>query len=152
MTTLLSLPISTLDVIPPGRPAFLLTHTSNTLRLGTGEKLSGLLSSLSLILSAGTIALAHSWKLALVTGAALVVVAGTYACTVPFVMRGMRGVEEADGKGVGVAGEAFGMVRMVAAMGGLEGVVARYGGWVEESRKKGVGIAKVIAIQQGIGE
>ena len=86
------------------------------------------------------------------TGAALVVVAGTYATTVPFVMRGMRAVEEADGKGVGVAGEAFGMVRMVAAMGGVEGTVERYGGWVDESRKRGLGIAKVIAIQQGIGE
>ncbi|SPO00227.1 related to multidrug resistance protein [Cephalotrichum gorgonifer] len=150
LTTLLSLPVSTLDLVPPGRPAFLITHTANTLRLGTGEKLSNLLTSISLIITAVAIAFAHSWKLTLVAGAGLVVVAGTYLATVPYVMRGMRGVEEADGKGAGVSGEAFGMVRMVKALGAEEGVVERYGRLVGESRRKGVGIAKVIAIQQGV--
>lgn len=85
-------------------------------------------------------------------GAALVVVIVTYAVTVPLVMRGMKAVEEADAWGVGVAGEGFGMVRMVMAMGGEEGVVARYARWVDQSRSRGVGIAKFVAIQQGIGE
>ena len=145
-------PISLLDAMPPGRMTAILTNTANTVQLGIGEKLGSLITSLSLVTSGLTIAFVHSWKLTLVSASGLVVVGLTYACAVPLMIRRLRAIEESDMAAAAVAGEALGSVRMVAACGAEGKMAQRYAGWVKESRKRGMGMAKIAATQQGISE
>ena len=130
----------------------ILTNTANTVQLGIGEKLGSLVTALSLVIIALTIALSHSWKLTLVSASGLVVIAITYGTTMPFMIRKLKSVEESDMAASSIAGEALNSVRMVAACGAEAKMAERYAGWVRESRKRGVGMAKIVAIQQAIGE
>ncbi|PKS09589.1 hypothetical protein jhhlp_004207 [Lomentospora prolificans] len=150
LSTILPQPISLLDALPPGRMTAILTNTANTVQLGIGEKLGSLVTSLSLVVAALAIAFSHSWKLTLVSASGLVVIAVTYACAVPLMIGRMKSVEESDMAAAAVAGEALGSVRMVAACGAEEKMARRYAGWVRESRRRGAGMGKVVAVQQGV--
>jgi len=152
LTSVLPQPISMLDALPAGRMTAILTNTANTVQLGIGEKLGSLVTALSLVIIALTIALSHSWKLTLVSASGLVVIAITYGTTMPFMIRKLKSVEESDMAASSIAGEALNSVRMVAACGAEAKMAERYAGWVRESRKRGAGMAKIVAIQQAIGE
>ncbi|KAI1816680.1 ABC transporter-like protein [Poronia punctata] len=145
---LLSLPVSLLDTQPPGRTAAIITTTANTLQIGISEKLALVIQTLSTILSALIVAYAHSWKLTLVTSSGLVLISVCYGVTIPFLVRDMKSVEDANIAASAVAGESLGAVRMVAACGAEGKMEMRFGKFVDEARRRGGRVAWIVAMQQ----
>jgi len=152
MKAVLNQPISTLDLIPPGQTAAIITNTANTMQIGISERLSMFITGISLVISATIIAFVNDWKLTLVTSSGLVLIAITYAITIPIIVKNMKQVEDSEIKCSAVAAEAFSTVRMIAACGAQEKMAKRYSYWVEESRKRGHKMSKYVALQQGVGK
>ncbi|KAI1411864.1 P-loop containing nucleoside triphosphate hydrolase protein [Hypoxylon sp. FL1857] len=147
---LLSLPVSLLDTQPPGQVAAIITTTANTLQNGISERLAAIIQNLSLFCSSIIIAYTHSWKLSLVTSSGLLLITVCYCFTIPFVVKNMKQVEDANIKGSAVASEAFGSIRMVAAYGAEVKMVKKYKEWVDEAQRRGLRLSKIVAFQQGI--
>ncbi|KAI8626309.1 ABC transporter-like protein [Xylariaceae sp. FL1651] len=146
--SLLTLPVSLLDTQPPGQIAAIITTTANTLQIGISEKLSVVIQSLSMLVSALTVAFVHSWKLSLVTSSGLLLITICYCVTIPFLVENMKQVEDANIKASAVASEVFGSIRMVAAFGAELKMVDRYRKWVEESNRRGLRLSGIVATQQ----
>lgn len=151
LNALFHLPISVLDTLPPGQTAAIITTTANTLQIGISEKLSMFLQSVSLVITALVISFKYSFVLTLVTSSGLLFIVVFYSMSIPYLVRGMKEVEHADRMGSGVASEVFGAVRIVAACEAEGKMVRRYGGWVEESRRRGLSMSLLVAIQQSPG-
>lgn len=149
---LLSLPVSLLDTQPPGQVAAIITTTANTLQNGISEKLVSIIQNISLFVSSVVIAYTRSWKLSLVTSSGLLLITLTYCVTIPFVVKCMKQVEDANIKGSAVASEAFGSIRMVAAYGAETKMVTKYREWVDEAQRRGLRLSKIVAFQQGISK
>jgi len=144
-------PISVLDTLPPGQTAAILTITTNTLQIGISEKLSMLLQSTSLVTTALIIAFRYSWLLTLVTSSGLLFIVIFYSITIPFLVKMLKEVEHADRMSASIASEVFGSIRMVAACE-AEGKAAKiYAAWVDESRRRGLLMSSMVAIQQSPG-
>ncbi|PBP24032.1 ABC transporter [Diplocarpon rosae] len=141
-------PISTLDVLPPGQTAAIITVTANILQVGISEKLSLLIQSVSLIITALVIALWYNWLLTLVTSLGLVFIVLVYRQTIPRFMRSIGEVGEADRISSGVASEAFSSIRMIAACGAEAKMAEKYAEWVEESLRRGLRMSPLVALQQ----
>jgi ATP-binding cassette, subfamily B (MDR/TAP), member 1 len=152
LKSLLNQPISILDLVPPGQTAAIITNTANTMQLGISEKLATFIQGISLVVSAMAIAFAHNWKLTLVTSSGLVIIAACYGFTIPLVVGKMKQVEESEIGAGAVAAEAFGSVRMIAACGAESKMAKRYTYWANESKIRGLGMSKIIAIQQAVGK
>ncbi|KAI5920279.1 P-loop containing nucleoside triphosphate hydrolase protein [Camillea tinctor] len=152
LRALLDLPVSLLDTRPPGEIAAIITTTASTLQIGISEKLATIIQTLSMVISALTIAFVHSWKLSLVTSSGLLLITLCYCVTIPLVVRNMKLVEDASIKGSAVAAEAFGSIRMVAACGAELKMVKRYESWVDEAKRRGTPLARIIAVQQATSE
>lgn len=145
-------PISILDTLPPGQTAAIITITANTLQIGISEKLSTLLQSFSLVVTALSIAFYYSWHLTLVTSSGLLFIVLFYYFTVPCFVKRLTEVECADRMSSSIASEVFSSIRMIAACEAEGKMSARYSKWVEESRRRGVLMSPVVAIQQAPGE
>lgn len=152
MKCLFRQPISTLDALPPGQTAAIITITASVLQAGISEKLAQLLQSISLVVSALVIAFIHSWNLTLVTSCGLVFIVGVYASTTPFLVKLLGQVQHADIQASVVANETFNSIRMVAACGAEAKMEKRYAGWVNESRRRGMKMPRLIALQQAPGK
>jgi ABC-type bacteriocin/lantibiotic exporter with double-glycine peptidase domain len=152
MKCLFRQPISTLDALPPGQTAAIITITASVLQAGISEKLSQFLQAFSVVLSALIIAMVYSPILTLVTSSGLVLIIAVYGITTPFLVRLMGEVQHADIKASTVANEIFGSIRMVAACGAETKMAKRYSGWVDESLRRGLRMSPVVAIQQAPGE
>lgn len=148
MKCLFGQPVSTLDVLPPGQTAAIITITASVLQAGISEKLSAFLQSVSTVVSALIIALVYSWSLTLITSSGLVLIVIVYASTTPFLVKLLNEVQHADIQASTTANEIFGSIRMVAACGAEEKMAKRYAGWVDESRRRGLRMSPLIAIQQ----
>lgn len=107
-----------------------------------------LLQSVSLVITAVIIAFHYSWQLTMVTSTGLFFIAGFYAWTLPKLVQKLKEVEDADRISSSVASEAFSCIRMVTACGAEEKVARNYSTWVEESRKRGLMMSSIVAIQQ----
>jgi len=149
---LLGLPVSLLDTQPPGQIAAIITTTANTLQIGISEKLAIVIQTLSMIVSALVVAFTHSWKLSLVTSSGLLLITICYCVTIPFLVRNMKQVEDANIMASAVASEAFGAIRMVAACGAEMKMVRRYWTWVEEANRRGLRLSGIVATQQATSE
>ncbi|KAH7364104.1 ABC transporter-like protein [Rhexocercosporidium sp. MPI-PUGE-AT-0058] len=145
---LFSQPISVLDVLPPGQTAAIITVTANILQIGISERLSMLIQNVSLIVTALIIAFSYNWLLALVTSTGLVFIAVVYRYTIPRFVNSMKEVGEADRMSSGVASEAFTAIRIIAACGAEEKMASKYADWVEESRRRGLRMSPLVALQQ----
>ncbi len=152
MQCLFGQPISTLDVLPPGQTAAIITITASILQIGISEKLSALFQSLSTVTAAFVIAMCYSWNLALVTSSGLVLIAMVYGITTPFLVKRLNEVQNADIQASTAANEIFSSIRMIAACGAEEKMARRYARWVDESRRRGLKMAPLIALQQAPGE
>ncbi|KAK4245200.1 hypothetical protein C7999DRAFT_43225 [Corynascus novoguineensis] len=148
MKALLAQPVSTLDVLPPGQTAAIITLTAGTLQTGISERLSSLLQAASTVVSAFIISMSYSWSLTLITASGLVLIIITYLATTPFLVRRLNEVQHADIQASTTANEIFSSIRMVAACGATEKMAARYAKWVDESRRRGLKMSPIIAIQQ----
>ncbi|KAI2602444.1 P-loop containing nucleoside triphosphate hydrolase protein [Hypoxylon sp. NC1633] len=147
---LLELPVSLLDTQPPGQIAAIITTTANTLQNGISERLAAIIQNLSMFISSITIAFTRSWKLSLVTSSGLFLITICYCITIPFVVKNMKQVEDANIKGSAVASESFSSIRMIAAYGAELKMVNRYQTWVDEAQRRGLRLSKIVAFQQGI--
>ncbi|KAI1288222.1 ABC transporter-like protein [Xylaria venustula] len=145
---LLELPVSLLDTQPPGQIAAIITTTANTLQIGISEKLAIVIQTLSSVVTALIVAYTHSWKLSLVTSSGLLLITICYCITIPFLVRNMKQVEDANIKASAVASEAFASIRMVAAFGAERKTVERYREWVDEAGRRGLRLSGIIAVQQ----
>jgi ATP-binding cassette subfamily B (MDR/TAP) protein 1 len=56
-------------------------------------------------------------------------------------------VEHADTKASSIAGEVLGSIRMIVACGAEGRIARKYGGWVEESRRRGLKISPLTGAQ-----
>ncbi|KAI1825629.1 ABC transporter-like protein [Xylaria intraflava] len=145
---LLNLPVSLLDTQPPGQIAAIITATANTLQIGISEKLAIVIQALSTVITGLIIAYIQSWKLSLVTSSGLVLITLCYCVTIPFFVKDMKEVEEANVKASEVASETFASIRMVAACGAESKMVERYRKWVDEANRRGLRLSGIVAIQQ----
>lgn len=141
-------PISVLDTLPQGQTAAIITVTGNILQLGISEKLAMFIQSTSLIITALIIAFHYSWLLTLVTSSGLLFIVVFYACTIPRLVGMMKQVEHADRMSSSLASEVFSSVRMVAACGAEGKMAEAYASWVAESRRRGLLMSNLVAIQQ----
>lgn len=146
---LLGLPVSLLDTQPPGQVAAIITTTANTLQNGISERLAAIIQNVSMFVSSIVIAYTRSWKLSLVTSSGLFLITVCYCITIPFVVKNMKQVEDANIKGSAVASESFGSIRMIAAYGAELKMVKKYKDWVDEAQRRGLRLSKIVAIQQG---
>ena len=151
MRALFKQPISTLDVLPPGQTAAIVTITAGLLQIGISERLSLLIQSASLVITALVIAFLWNWLLTLVTCSGLFFISVFYGATMPILVKKWKEVEHADRMSSGVASEAFSAIRMIAACGAEKKMAKRYGSWVDESKKRGLKISPWVAIQQAPG-
>ncbi|TGJ81130.1 hypothetical protein E0Z10_g7637 [Xylaria hypoxylon] len=145
---LLELPVSLLDTQPPGQIAAIITTTANTLQIGISEKLAIVIQSLSSVVTALIVAYTHSWKLSLVTSSGLVLITICYCVTIPFLVRNMKQVEDANIQASAIASEAFTSIRMIAAFGAERKMVDRYRKWVDEANQRGLRLSGIVAVQQ----
>lgn len=152
LRSLFSLPISTLDMIPPGQTAAIITVTASTLQLGISEKISNLFSSLTAVAAALAIAFAYNWLLTLATSTGLMFIALVYALTSPPIAKVMTELQEAEIQAASVATEAFTSARMVAACGAESKMFDRYASLVDKSRLGGARMARFVAAQQGLSK
>ena len=152
MKALFSQPISVLDTLPPGQTAAIITITANILQIGISEKLSMLLQSLSLVVTALIIAFDYNWLLTLVTSSGLLFIVIFYSVTIPFLVKMLKEVEHADRMSASIASEVFSSIRMVVACEAEGKMAKRYARWVQESRRRGLLMSPLVAIQQSPGE
>jgi len=152
MKCLFGQPVSTLDVLPPGQTAAIITITASVLQMGISEKLSALFQSLATVLSAFIIAMCYSWSLTLITSSGLVLIAIVYGVTTPFLVTLMNEVQHADIQASTAANEIFGSIRMIVACGAEGKIARRYAKWVDESRRRGLKMSPLVAAQQAPGK
>ncbi|ESZ94373.1 hypothetical protein SBOR_5237 [Sclerotinia borealis F-4128] len=141
-------PISVLDTLPSGQTASIITITANILQLGISEKLSMFLQSISLIFSALIVAFYYNWLLTLVTSTGLIFIVAFYSFTIPRLVKRLKQVEEADQVSSSIASEVFSSIRMVVACEAEGKMAKRYAAWVNESRRRGLLMSPLVAIQQ----
>ena len=144
-------PISVLDTLPSGQTAAIITITANILQLGISEKLSTLLQSISLVITALIIAFYYNWLLTLVTSFGLVLIIVFYRYTIPSLVKMWKEVEHADRISSSIASEVFSSIRMVVACEAEGKMARRYAAWVQESRRRGLFMSPMVAIQQSPG-
>jgi ATP-binding cassette, subfamily B (MDR/TAP), member 1 len=143
--------VSMLDTQPPGQLAAIITTTATTMQTGISEKLALLIQSVALMISAMANAFYHNWKLTLVTSSGLLLIIICYCVTTPFVVKHQKEVEQMNIKASGVASEAFGAIRMIAACGAETKMLKKYDGWISKSRLTGMRLSKIVAVQKATG-
>lgn len=141
-------PISTLDVLPAGQTAAIITATANVLQVGISERLSMLVQHVALIITALVIAIAYNWLLTMVTSFGLVFIAVVYWFTIPRFLKSLGEIGAADRMSSGIASEIFGSIRMIAACGAENKVAQKHAEWVEESHRRGLRMSPLVALQQ----
>lgn len=154
LRSLFSLPISTLDMLPTGQTAAIITTVANNLQLGISEKLGTLFSSIAMIVGSLVIAFMYDWLLTVATSLGLVLIGAVYYGITPQIATIMATVLEQDIKASSVAAEALNpnAVRMLAACGAESKIVSRYSLLVDEGHRKGTKMAPLMAWQNGLSE
>ncbi|KAF2186887.1 ABC transporter-like protein [Zopfia rhizophila CBS 207.26] len=152
LRSLMSLPVSSVDAIPQGHTAAIITITANQVQDGISEKLCLLIQNISLVISATVVAFIFSWLLALVTVAGLVFVVLVYSRTLYSLVKKWNQVQEADREGAATASETISSIRMVAACGAEGKMAESYGGWVKEAARHGQQMSIWIALQSSLGK
>jgi ATP-binding cassette subfamily B (MDR/TAP) protein 1 len=137
MKALFKQPISVLDILPPGQTAVIITITEGILQIGISEQLSMFFQSTSLVVTALVIAFKENAMLTLVTCSGLLFISVFYGATMPFLVKMLKEVEHADRMSSGIAESKM---------------AKRYASWVEKSRRRGLKMSPLVAIQQAPGK
>ena len=66
---------------------------------------------------------------------------------VPVIIKLQKSKDHADERGTSIASEVIGSIRMVVACGAEDRTALRYGGWVKESRRRGLKISPWLGLQ-----
>ncbi|EEY14053.1 ATP-binding cassette sub-family B member 5 [Verticillium alfalfae VaMs.102] len=152
LQTLFTLPISMLDMLPPGQTAAIITTTASILQNGISEKMGQFFSSIATVVAGFCIALSYNWMLTLATSTGLVFIAIVYLLSAPPVVRIMGEVQAVEVQAASVSTEAFASWRMLSACGAEGKMMARYASFVDETRHKGFGLAWIVAAQQSLSD
>lgn len=154
LRSLFSLPISTLDMLPTGQTAAIITTVANNLQLGISEKLSSIFSGAAMILGSLVVAFLYDWLLTLATSIGLLLIVAVYYSITPKITGILAEVLDSDIKASGVAAEALtpGSARMLAACGARDKIVARYARLVDEGHTRGRKMASMVALQNGLSK
>lgn len=154
LRALFSLPVSTLDMLPTGQTAAIITTVANNLQLGISEKLGQIFSGISMILGSLLVAFSYDWLLTLATSMGLVFIAAVYTHYTPKITKILGSVMDLDIQASTVAAEALtpSAARMLAACGATDKMVVRYTKYVDEAGRRGKGMAQAVATQNGLSE
>ncbi|CAN8105522.1 unnamed protein product [Discula destructiva] len=152
LRSLFSLPISTLDMIPTGQTAAIITTVANNLQLGISEKLSSIFASTAMVLGSLIVAVFYDWRLTLATSLGLGFIAAVYYGVTPKIAAVMAAVLEHEIQASSVAAEALNphAVRMLAACGAESKIISRYSVLIDEAGRKGKRLASLMALQNGL--
>ncbi|KFA79500.1 hypothetical protein S40288_05346 [Stachybotrys chartarum IBT 40288] len=151
LDSLFMMPISTLDMLPPGQTAAIITITASNLQNGISEKLASLFTGAMTVVAASIVAFYDNWLLTVATSLGLVFIASIYSLTTPLINKQMAELHEANVSTSSVATEAFTSARMVAACGAEQKMIDKHATLVDRARKNGVAIARLLAGQHGLG-
>ncbi|CAI7648531.1 unnamed protein product [Penicillium glandicola] len=147
---LFSLPMSKLDEMSVGTVTHAITALSNTIQQSVSDRLAILFQSLALLIAAYAIAFRYSWALTLVVSSAIVFVILGFSLTMPFLVKAQQSVDQADEKHAALAAEVFGSIRTVFALGAEQPLFKKYAHWVQEARKRGLGMSTVSGLHLGM--
>ncbi|PSN67765.1 ABC transporter-like protein [Corynespora cassiicola Philippines] len=150
LSSLVSLPVSTIDTIPQGHTAAVITITANQVQDGISEKLFLLLQNISLLICAIIVAFIYSWFLAVVTVSGLLFVVLVYGATLYALVKRWSDVQEADREGAATASESISTIRMVTACGAEAKMSDNYGTWVNTAARHGLKMSKWVALQSSL--
>ncbi|KAF2008796.1 ABC transporter-like protein [Aaosphaeria arxii CBS 175.79] len=150
LTSLMRLPVSTVDNIPPGHTAATITLTASQVQDGISEKLCMLIQNVSLIISAIVVAFIYSWLLALVTVSGLVFVVVTYAITLRYIVKTWEQISESDREGAATASETISSIRMVAAYGSEKRLADTYRRSIDQAVISGRKLSWWVALQSAL--
>lgn len=150
LTCLFGQTIHVLDSMPSGSAAGAITSTANTLQLGISDKLGTFIEFMATIIGAIIIAFTYSWSLTLVTGSIILFIFLVVSILMPFIIKGMSKISDAEGKASAIANETFSSIRMIMACGAESRITQRYAKWVQEARKRGQMTSPLIALQFGV--
>lgn len=137
------MPISKLDEISVGTVSNAITAQSNTIQQSVSDRLAILCQSIALLVAAYAIAFRYSWALTLVVSSAILFVVICFCLTVPLLIKGQQHVDQADNKHASIAADAFGSIRTVFSLGAEESLTKKHSQWIEEARKRGLGMSLV---------
>ncbi|CAG8126861.1 unnamed protein product [Penicillium salamii] len=140
---LFSMPISKLDEISVGTVSNAITAQSNTIQQSVSDRLAILCQSIALLVAAYAIAFRYSWALTLVVSSAILFVVICFCLTVPLLIKGQQHVDQADNKHASIAADAFGSIRTVFSLGAEESLTKKHSQWIEEARRRGLGMSLV---------
>lgn len=154
LRTLFSLPISTLDLLPTGQIAAIITTVANNLQVGISERLSSIFSGIAMVIGSLVIAFMYDWLLTVATCLALVIVGAVYVLITPQINRTLAAVLEEDISASAVAAEALSpsAARMLAACGACKVITDRYAKIVDEGHRKGKAMPSLVALQNGLSK
>lgn len=144
-------PISTLDALPQGQTAAIITITANVLQLGISERLSSLIQAIAVIIVALIIGCIYSWMLTLVTACGLVLIVAWYSVTTPLIVKKHAAVQQVEREASDVVGESLLGIRMVAACGAERKMASRYTTLVERARTMSEKMSPMLAVQHAPG-
>lgn len=147
LKALFAQPISVLDKMPPGSAAGIITGQANLLQIGISEKMVNFFESVALLIASFIIAFVYSWRLTLACTSLLLFILIVYGAIVPFMVKFQKSKDFADEKSSAIASEVFSSARMIAACGAEGKVAKRFGGWVEESRRRGLKLGPILGLQ-----
>lgn len=147
LKALFSLPISVIDTLPSGQASNTITTTANVLQIGISEKLGIFIQFTAMLIASVAVAFKFNAILTVVTASNLLFIALVYGTIIPFILKATKEVEHADEKAAAIAGEALGSIRMIVASGAEARMGKKYGGWVEESRRRGLKVSPLQGVQ-----
>ena len=147
LSALFAQPVSVLDQVSAGEATVMITTSSNIIQLGISEKLSVLIQSLALVVSAYAVGFRYSWALTLVSSSSMLFILIANGIIFPSLARCQRGVDRSDEEASSLAHEVFASIRTVFALSAQEQLVKRYQDWVEESRRKSLNMSRLCGIQ-----
>jgi ATP-binding cassette subfamily B (MDR/TAP) protein 1 len=145
-------PISTLDALPSGQTAAIITITANILQLGISERLSSLIQAIAVIVVALIIGCIYSWELTLVTACGLVLIVCWYSVLTPVIVKKQTTVQQAEREAMNVVGDALLGVRMIAACGAESKTMARYNKLIDRAELLSQNMSPLLAIQHAPGQ
>jgi ATP-binding cassette subfamily B (MDR/TAP) protein 1 len=142
--------VHVLDSMPSGAAAGVITKSANTLQIGISEKLGTFVEYTSTVVSALIIAYTFSWRLALATSSLLLFILISVAILLPAIIRLHTRMTLAEERASSVASEVFSSIRMVTACGAEARVMKRFGKWTNETKRYGMKVVPIMALQFGL--
>ena len=152
LKALFYLPISTLDMIPPGQTAAIVTMTANSLQAGISERMGHLCSSLSVVVTGMILSLVFDWALTIVVGLGLVLVVFVYTFATGAVITKMADIQNTDIQSASVATDALTSIKMLVTCGAESKLMDRYSEVVDKTRRIGAQMACLLGLQHGLSQ